>query len=844
MKKCLLLWFSFLPIILFAQEESNIWMFGSSNAIHFTAAGPVFGGVPGAGSNWLNGHEFFRSNAVCDASGQLLFYVIIDCNAVVSTTALNQELNIFDASGQPIANSNLIVSTPVNGQIHILKKPGNNSVYYIVYGLNGGLFYTGVDMSLNNGIGGVIATEKSIMLSGWQTVVGEKTAIVQGCDGLWVVVRSRNQNQYLSFKVTEAGVSLNPVISVSGLFPLEDYVYGTIGPVGGSSSESNKAGFAGLLKVSPDNRTLVACTDGGLELYDFSLCSGRLSNPRIIDTTGMYDAGYITIGGYHIEPSQASYYSACFSPDGSKLYATYMFGRYVYQFDLNQPDAQAIMASKTTILGNQPMKVMDWQCVAVDTSGMGDLKLGPNGKIYIGNNATAGCSMDTMFVQSPALHVINNPNQLGMACNAQWNILTLPGITSVDFNPAIVMPPPPRDTLTSIRQISLCFSGLLQVDMPGDCYEWNTGSDSSSTRVDTPGQYVVCWSGEACTYHIDTFQVHMVQLPQLFVTKNSCENISNGQVYIHNAEGDSTTFNYRWKDANGWILRTITSNRSDTFYTGPGSYFLQISTWAGCDTTLSFTVDTLPMPALPYLADTALCRGKYILFHTSADATETHWVFGDGNFSTEQNPLYAFGKAGTYYMAVVVTNASGCSDTTDAEIQVNDLNLYLNANPEVTERGEEVELNTSADRSYTISTWGPFSLFPEQNSKRQRIYPNGRMVIFVKGISDEGCMDTASVTVYVRPEVMMPTAFSPNGDGLNDRFTPFSSGMGYKVSTFQIFNRLGQIVYDGFGDAAMQGWNGTYKGKPVDAGTYFYRITVSTEYGELMEQKGDVTVIR
>jgi hypothetical protein len=51
-------------------------------------------------------------------------------------------------------------------------------------------------------------------------------------------------------------------------------------------------------------------------------------------------------------------------------------------------------------------------------------------------------------------------------------------------------------------------------------------------------------------------------------------------------------------------------------------------------------------------------------------------------------------------------------------------------------------------------------------------------------------------------------------------------------------------VYDGFGDAAMKGWDGRYKDKPVDAGTYFYRIAVSTEYGELLQQKGDVTVLR
>jgi gliding motility-associated-like protein len=502
------------------------------------------------------------------------------------------------------------------------------------------------------------------------------------------------------------------------------------------------------------------------------------------------------------------------------------------------------MNSKTIVLRNQPTKAEELSCTDIDTTGMGDLKLGPDGKIYIGNDAGKSCTLDTAFVQSPTLHVINNPNQLGMACNAEWNIMTLPTITSVDFNPAIVMPPAPRDTMTSTRPVSLCFGELLQADTPGDCYQWNTGSDSSSAWVDTSEQYIVCWSSNDCAYHIDTFLVHVVQLPQLFVTRNSCANAANGLAFVRNVPGDTTTFNYAWKDANGAILKAASGNSADTFYAGPGNYFLQINTAAGCDSTLSFSVDALPVPELPYLADTAVCRGKYVQFHTSPDATQTNWVFGDGNFSTEANPLHAFGKAGTYYMAVVVTNAAGCSDTADAEIRVNELNLALSVSPEVMEAGKEVELNTSADRSYRIVGWEPTALFPEQNRKRQRIYPNETVVIFVKGISEQGCVDTARVTVYVKPELRMPTAFSPNGDGLNDYFAPFVNGKRYKVSTFQIFNRLGQMVYDGFGDAAMKGWDGRYKGKPVDAGTYFYRIAVSTEYGELLQRKGDVTVLR
>lgn len=855
MKKYLLLLFAFLPVALFGQGESNTWMFGICNSIHFNSSGPVYGGVPGTGIEAYN-MPFYRSNAACDANGNLLFYVKMKGwnTALPPDTPDYVSKNIYNAVGEPMLNGDLVTAYPVKGPIQIVKKPGNNALYYVIYSLNFGLLSTTVDMTLNGGLGGVVAAEKGVILSGWQTIVGQKTVVVQGCDCIWLVVRSRTANEYKAYRITEAGIDPEPVISNCGLLPLIDYNLSTnIGPPGGVGSIAGPAqGFAGLLKASPDGRKIVACCQQGLELYDFSPCSGKVSHPRILDTAGSYQACfYGANSGYTcFDHVTVSYYSACFSPDNTKLYATYFYGRSVYQFDLSLSSTTAIMASKTAVLHNEPFlrgNIIDG-CTIADTSGMGDLKLGPDGKIYIANNSGPGCALVPGFADSMTLHAINNPNLAGMACNPQLNALLLGNttkyLTGVNFNPSIVMPPAPRDTVTSTMLVSLCFGGLLQTDTAGDCYHWNTGSDSSSAWADTSGQYIVCRSSDNCAYHIDTFTVHVVQLPQLFVATNSCVNAVNGLVYAQNTPGDSTTFNYAWKDANGGILQTASSNSADTFYAGPGHYLLQISTGAGCDTTLSFTVDALPVPGLPYLVDTAVCRGKYIQFNTSTDATETNWVFGDGDFSTEQNPLHAFGKTGVYYMAVVVTNASGCSDTADAEIRVNELNLELSVSPGVIEQGNEVELNTSADRNYSIVAWIPFDLFPEQNNKRQDLYPSETMVIRVQGISDQGCMDTASVTIYVKPEIRMPTAFSPNGDGLNDYFAPFADGKSYKVSTFRIFNRLGQLVYDGFGETAMKGWDGTYKGKPVDAGAYFYRIAVSTEYGELLKQKGDVTVVR
>src|SRR5690606_15221524 len=129
-------------------------------------------------------------------------------------------------------------------------------------------------------------------------------------------------------------------------------------PPGGRTPE-DLIGRTGLLKASPDGSKIVACCEGGLELYHFSKCSGKLSRPVLLDTLATYDVAYNTVlCGYFENPVNhdvpVSYYSACFSPDNTKLYATYYYGRQVFQFDLSVADPQSIVSTKTPVLSNQP----------------------------------------------------------------------------------------------------------------------------------------------------------------------------------------------------------------------------------------------------------------------------------------------------------------------------------------------------------------------------------------------------------------------------------------------------------------------------------------------------------
>ncbi len=106
--------------------------------------------------------------------------------------------------------------------------------------------------------------------------------------------------------------------------------------------------------------------------------------------------------------------------------------------------------------------------------------------------------------------------------------------------------------------------------------------------------------------------------------------------------------------------------------------------------------------------------------------------------------------------------------------------------------------------------------------------------------TDKGCEASANAIVKVGRPLLMPNAFSPNGDGLDDIFR-IPSGVSLQLQEFSIFNRWGNKVFTT--QKISEGWNGTFNGEPVDGGTYVYFIKGSDEKGNVF-LKGTVLLIR
>ena len=108
--------------------------------------------------------------------------------------------------------------------------------------------------------------------------------------------------------------------------------------------------------------------------------------------------------------------------------------------------------------------------------------------------------------------------------------------------------------------------------------------------------------------------------------------------------------------------------------------------------------------------------------------------------------------------------------------------------------------------------------------------------------NSQGCSATDNVIITVIPYCVKPMeAFTPNGDGINDLWL-VTNGNCVTNITAQVFNRYGAKVFES--NDYKNNWNGTYKGKPLPDGTYYYIITFNLLNGKKELLKGNLTILR
>lgn len=240
-----------------------------------------------------------------------------------------------------------------------------------------------------------------------------------------------------------------------------------------------------------------------------------------------------------------------------------------------------------------------------------------------------------------------------------------------------------------------------------------------------------------------------------------------------------------------------------------------------------------------------LCQGNCLDFEdlSSGSPTSWQWNFDGANpsNSSEQNPSnICFDTPGQYNVSLTVANAAGTSTFT--------FPINISPAPGITVTGDTtIEVGGTANLSAEVFGPGEVSWTPS-NSLNCDDCPDVEATpvlttIYTVSITDgSGCTGSAQVTVIVEVEdiVGVPSAFSPNNDGVNDVLRVLGDGI--QSIDFKIYNRYGQLVFES--NNQTDGWDGTFNGNRLNQGVFAYTLEYTLVNGVKGQKEGSVTLVK
>jgi gliding motility-associated-like protein len=301
------------------------------------------------------------------------------------------------------------------------------------------------------------------------------------------------------------------------------------------------------------------------------------------------------------------------------------------------------------------------------------------------------------------------------------------------------------------------------------------------------------------------------------------------------ADGTQNAFTYLWNfdDAASSSNSAVTKNPTHRFSTLKSyNVSLQVTSGAGCVQSTTIAVNTIhPQPTAAFVADsTSICQNQFVRFSDNsngADGVVNKWLwnFDNGQSSTQQLPVaQTYSEARVFTIELQIENTYGCKDTI-----VKPFTVYaypvINAGPDrVLLQGGEITIAAEASGNGLSYLWTP-NQFLSSSRILQPVVSGldlDEITYLLTVTAAGGCRISDDVKVALLKAPVIPNTFTPNGDGINENWTIQYLDV-YPNCKIQVFNRNGQPVYESTGYKAP-GWDGTYNGKPIPFGTYYYVI--------------------
>lgn len=294
---------------------------------------------------------------------------------------------------------------------------------------------------------------------------------------------------------------------------------------------------------------------------------------------------------------------------------------------------------------------------------------------------------------------------------------------------------------------------------------------------------------------------------------------------------------YLWSDGSSGASLTIST---------PGRYTLTVENEQACSATDSIDVVSNDL-SFEVLRTTPQCAGEESggLSIMNVFGGVGPYLYALDGMPFQGNPQFTGLPAGTY--SLVVEDAEGCRATSTVELEEptpiglvgpGDLSIKL---------GDTIPVNLILQNENVQLSWSPPLGLACDTCISTVVFPSHTTAYRVAATDQEACQEEILFRVVVDRtlSLFIPNAISPNDDGVNDYLQIFTDASIRQLSTLQIFDRWGALIYEEEEVVAgEQGWDGTYNGQLLPTGVYIFQVHIERADGQKEKVSGEILLLR
>lgn len=396
------------------------------------------------------------------------------------------------------------------------------------------------------------------------------------------------------------------------------------------------------------------------------------------------------------------------------------------------------------------------------------------------------------------------------------------------------------------------------ISPPSDSYLWDFGNGDTTSIIynpivtyTEPGTYLVTLTvTDSVCLLTDTAEITIVVTPTLQLQVSNDTILCSPQQLTFTANSSGTADTFIWSSDNLFsdTLNTTVSDSTLTITpTGTVTYYVKISN-PGCSLIDSVRVFFVS-GSLVVTGNDSICIGETttLTADISIPGVTFDYVWSPMNIITltAQDNVVTAAPVTNTWIVVTANGSNGCFDQDSILIHVGNLGAAVTAtaSPEIVLPGESSTLTANPPGFSYL--WSPATGLSNPTGQITQATVE-ETTTYTVSVSDGICIQNSTVTVKVmevacrEPFLYVPNAFSPNGDNENDVLYVRSA-----ITTeilFRVFDRWGELIFET--TSLSNGWDGTFRGKPVDPDTYDYYLEAICTGGEQSIIKGNITLIR